>query len=344
MSRWLSRAAVALATTIACLVPLMATDLTFFVQMTLSAVIVTGLCLFMGFAGQASLGQGAFVAAGGLAVAVTTVQLGMPPLLALLLSPVLGALLAAVVGWPLLRLRGHYLAFGTLAVLMLVQVMMATVPLFGGGTGIFGIPALSVGPFAVTGQLPYAYLALALLGVALIVSRNLVRSRFGRGIRALAGSETAAASSGVPIFRSKLLVFAVSGALAGAAGGIGAFFTPYVSQDTYPPLASFGYVIMAVIGGVGSLWGGVVGAVALSLWLQLMSILSTLPGLPDTAASIFQYAGYGLALVVFLLLMPDGIVPSVQRAWEGRRTDPGGGLPRDASALLHGGRAAATEE
>ncbi|WP_200936817.1 branched-chain amino acid ABC transporter permease [Leifsonia sp. Root112D2] len=307
------------------LVPLVLTDLTFFVQTVLAAVVVTGLSLFMGYAGQVSLGQSAFVAIGGLAVATLTVNLGWPPLLTLVLAPVLGAFVAALIGWPLLRLRGHYLAFGTLAVLLILQTVMATVPFLGGGVGIFGIPPLSVGPLMFSGQLPYAYLALAVLAAAMVAAHNLVNSRFGRGIRALAGSESAAASSGVSVLRSKIVVFAIAGAFAGLAGGIGAFFTPFVSQDTYPPLASFGYVIMAMIGGLGTLWGGVVGAVAISLWLQLLSALAALPGLPPTAGPILQYAGYGIVLVVFLLVLPRGIVPSVASAaswWRSRRRPP----------------------
>ncbi len=311
--RWGSIAFVAV---IACLIPLFLGDLTFFVQTTLAAVVVTGLSLFMGYAGQASLGQGAFAAVGGLTVAVLTVNLQLPPLLAFVLAPVLGAAVAALVGLPLLRLHGHYLAFGTLAVLLIIQTIMATVPLFGGGVGIFGIPPLSVGTLVVSGQLSYAYLALAALALSLVVTHNLVHSRFGRGIRALAGSETAAASSGVPVLRSKVVVFAIAGAMAGLAGGIGAFFTPFVGQDSYPPLISFGYVIMAVVGGLGSLWGGVVGAIALGLWLQLLSALAALPGLPPTAGPILQYGGYGVVLVVFLLLLPRGIVPSITSGYD----------------------------
>ncbi|WP_417564667.1 branched-chain amino acid ABC transporter permease [Microbacterium sp.] len=309
------------------LVPLVLTDLTFFIQTVLAAVVVTGLSLFMGYAGQVSLGQSAFVAIGGLTVATLTVNLGWPPLLTFVLAPILGAAVAALIGWPLLRLRGHYLAFGTLAVLLILQTVMATVPFLGGGVGIFGIPPLSIGPIVFTGQLPYAYLALAALAAVMVATHNLVNSRFGRGIRALAGSETAAASSGVPVLRSKIVVFAIAGAFAGLAGGIAAFFTPFVSQDSYPPLASFGYVVMAMIGGLGTLWGGVVGAVAISLWLQLLSSLAALPGLPPTAGPILQYAGYGIVLVVFLLLLPHGIVPSVTAAaarWR-RRRPPGAG-------------------
>lgn len=313
---WMRRGAVAIVLLVAAVLPLLLNDLTFYVQTTLAALVVTGLSLFMGFAGQTSLGQGAFVAVGGLTVAVMTVNMGVPPLIALVLAPVLGALVAALVGWPLLRLRGHYLAFGTLAVLLIIQTIMSTVPFFGGGVGIFGIPPLAIGPVVINSQLVYAYVALAALALALLVAHNLVHSRFGRGIRALAGSESAAASSGVPVLRSKLTVFAVAGGMAGLAGAIGAFFTPYVSQDSYPPLTSFAYVIMAVVGGLGSLWGGVVGALAISLLLQALSALSTLPGLPLTAGPILQYAGYGIVLIMVLLVLPRGIAPSVSDGWK----------------------------
>lgn len=311
--RWISRGAVALVAVIAAIVPLVIGDLTFFVQMVLSAIVVTGLSLFMGYAGQASLGQGAFVAVGALTVAVLTVRLGVEPLLALLLAPVLAAVFAIIVGAPLLRLRGHYLAFGTLALLLLVQVIMSTVPFFGGGLGIFGIPPLSIAGVPVRGQLVYAYPALGVLALVLVITHNLVGSRFGRGMRSLSGSETAAASSGVPVLRTKVTVFAVAAGFAGLAGGISAFFTPYVSQDSFPALTSFEYVIMAVIGGLGTLWGGVVGAVVISLLLQALNALSALPGLPPTAAPILQYAGYAIVLIVTLLLIPKGIVPFVDR-------------------------------
>ena len=306
---------------VACLIPPFLSDLTFFVQTALAALVVIGLSLFMGYAGQTSLGQGAFVAAGGLTVAVLTVTASVPPLLALAAAPIVGGAVAALVGWPLLRLRGHYLAFGTLAVLLIIQTVMATVPLFGGGVGIFGIPPLSVGPLVFQGQLPYAYIAIGAVAVAMLVAHNLVHSRFGRGIRALAGSESAAAASGVPVARTKVVVFVVAGVFAGFAGGLGAFFTPFVSQDTYPPLISFGYVIMAVVGGFGSLCGGVVGAVAISLWLQVLSAISATPGLPPVAGPVLQYGGYGVVLVVFLLLLPRGIVPSLERL-RGRFTPP----------------------
>lgn len=298
----------------ALVVPLLMRDLTFVMQTVLSMIVVVGLSLFMGYAGQASLGHAAFVAVGALTVAVLCRQLGLPPVVGLLAAPVIAGIFAVAVGAPLLRLRGHYLAFGTLAVLLLVQLVMSTVPLFGGGVGIMGIPPLLPG-----GQLGYVYLAIAVLVGALVVSQHLVDSRFGRGMRALRGSETAAASSGVPVLRSKIQVFALSAVFAGFAGALSAFFIPYVSQDSFPPSKSFEYVIMAVVGGLGSLWGGIVGVLVISVLLQTLNFLSTMPGLPATAGPTLQFAGYAVVLIVVLLFLPNGIVPSIQSAWRRRR-------------------------
>ena len=195
----------------------------------------------------------------------------LPPLVALLGAPLVAAAFAALVGPPLLRLHGHYLAFGTLALLLMVQAAMSTFDVLGGAFGISGIPPLGVGDRVFVGQLPYVYLALGCLGLVLLLSHRTVHSRFGRGIQALAGSETAAESAGVPVNRSKVTIFALSAGYAGLAGGLSAFFIPYVSPDSFPAVESFTYVIMAVVGGLGTIWGGVVGAVVVSVLLQVLN-------------------------------------------------------------------------
>jgi branched-chain amino acid transport system permease protein len=295
----------------ACIAPLLLTDLTFFMHAVLAAIVVTGLSLLMGYAGQASLGQGAFVAAGALTVAIGTTRYDLPPLVALLCAPVVAAAFAALVGVPLLRLQGHYLAFGTLALLLMVQAAMSAFSVLGGAFGISGIPAFGVGGWVFEDQLSYAYLALGCLALVLLLTWRVVHSRFGRGVRALAGSETAAESAGVPVMRSKVAVLALSAMYAGLAGALTAFFTPYVSPDSFPAVESFTYVIMAVVGGLGTVWGGVVGAVVVSALLQVLNSVSSQPGLPPTAGPIMQYATYGLLLIVALLFLPRGIAPSV---------------------------------
>ena len=129
-------------------------------------------------------------------------------------------------------------------------------------------------------------------------------------------------SAGVAIGASKVAVFALSAGFAGLAGAVMAFYTPYVSADSFPPLESFTYVIMAVVGGLGTIWGGVVGAVVVSVLLQVLNNLSSQPGLPPTAAPIIQYATYGTVLIVALLFLPRGIVPSVASLRHRRQAAP----------------------
>jgi branched-chain amino acid transport system permease protein len=309
------------------LAPLVMQDLTFLMRMVLAAIVVTGLSLLMGYAGQASLGQGAFVAAGALTVALGTTRWGLPPLVALAAAPVVAGLFAALVGVPLLRLRGNYLAFGTLALLLLVQAAMSAFDALGGAFGISGIPPFGVGNSIFVGQLPYVYLALGCLALVLVLTHRVVHSRFGRGVRAFAGSETAAESAGVPVMRSKVTIFALSAMYAGLAGGLSAFFTPYVSPDSFPAVESFTYVIMAVVGGLGTVWGGVVGAMVVSVLLQVLNSVSSQPGLPPTAGPIMQYATYGAVLVIALLFMPRGLVPSATGAAQAVRQRARAGAP-----------------
>jgi branched-chain amino acid transport system permease protein len=319
--------AIGLLALIALVVPLLLPELSFYMQLVLSAIVVTGLSIFMGYAGQAALGQGAFVAVGALCVAVAGSQWHLPPVVGLVAAPIVSAALAALLGWPLLRLRGHYLAFGTLAVLFLVQLAMQTVPLFGSGLGIGGIPPLFDAPIKLR-QLIYVYVAVVILILAVVVSHHVVASRFGRGIRALSGSESAAASAGVPVLGSKIKVFALAASFAALAGALTALWTPFVSQDSFPTTKSFEYVIMAVLGGLGSLWGGVIGAVIVAALLQALNLVASAPGMPAVLGPTLQYAGYGLVLVLVLLFMPDGIAPTIAGAWRRRR----GSLAADVAA------------
>jgi len=278
----------------------------------LAAMVTVGLSLLMGYAGQISLGQASFYAIGAYTAGLLAVH-GAPPLLGLLAAPVLAATFAAVVGIGVLRLRGHYLAFATLAMQLILLSVLAQSEWAGGAIGLQGIPRLSVGGVELDEDTHYAYLVWAGLAVTLLVAHNLVRSRAGRGLRALATSEVAAAASGVPVGRYRLAVFALSAAFAGLAGGIYAFYLGYLGPGSFPVLLSVEYVVMAVVGGLGTVSGGVVGAVAIVLLVQVLNDIGTQPGMPSYAPSVLSYAVYGLLLVVVVLYLPRGLVPALRR-------------------------------
>jgi branched-chain amino acid transport system permease protein len=293
-----------------------------YVLCALTATITVGVSLLLGQAGQVSLGQGAFYATGAYTAGVLATH-GCPTLLALSIAPVAAALLSALVGVPLLMLRGHYLAFGTLAMHLIFLSVVGEMSVTGGDVGLQGIPRLNVGSVKLESVESYAYLsAFALLSVALI-GQNILSSRPGRALRAISSSEVAAASSGIPVGRYKLAVFALSAAFAGLAGGIYAFFMGYLAPGSFPVLLSVEYVVMATIGGLGSIRGGVIGSVVVLLLVHGLSRFATMNGMPDTAPVILSYAVYAVLLILAVLFLPGGIISipaSLRERMSGEKT------------------------
>ncbi len=208
-------------------------------------------------------------------------------------------------------------------------------PLTGGDIGLPGVPTLAVGPVALEGQyrtFVFAYVVWALAALVLLLNRNLVRSRPGRALRALATSEAGALASGVAVGRFKLQVFALSAAYAGLAGGIYAFFISYIAPGSFPVLLSIQFLIMATVGGLGSISGSLVGAAVITLLVQLLTRIGTLSGMPLHAPAIFSYAVYGLVLVLMLLLLPQGLVPAIQSRLGARRAVSAVEAPRSEPA------------
>jgi branched-chain amino acid transport system permease protein len=305
---------------------LTSSQLAIYILLLLAAVVTLGLSLLLGYAGQVSLGQASFTAIGGYTAGLLSVH-GAPTLLGLLAAPVVAAALATAVGVPLLRLRGHHLAFATLAMQLILLSLLSQGTWAGGAIGLQGIPQLSAGGVEVGGDRGYAYLALAALAATLVIAHNIVASRAGRGLRALATSETAAGASGVPVGRYRLAVFALSAGFAGLAGGIYAFYVGYLAPGSFPVLLSIEYLVMAVVGGLGTLVGPIVGAAAITLLVQVLNAIGTQPGMPSYAPSVLSYAVYGLLLVLVVLFLPSGLAPGGRRLLQPlarrRRAQPG---------------------
>jgi branched-chain amino acid transport system permease protein len=313
------------ATVVILILPLVLPEalLTIYIFIGLSTLVVSGLSLLMGFAGQVSLGQAAFYAIGAYTAGLVARNVHLPPIVGLVLAPIGAAAIAYVVGLPLLRLRGHYLAFGTLAFqLITLSVIGEARDITGGDTGLTGIPPLGLGPLAISGPLKaitFGYLAWGLALLSILFNTHLVQSRPGRALRALATSEAGALAAGVAVGRYKLQVFALSAAYAGLAGGVYAFFVTYIAPGSFPLVRSIEFLIMASVGGLGSVWGSAVGATIVSLVVQVLDALGTLPGMPLRAPAIFSYAVYGLILVGVMLALPRGIVPALLRFGRRRR-------------------------
>jgi branched-chain amino acid transport system permease protein len=307
-------------------------NLQIYTLMGLSAIVAIGLSMLMGFAGQISLGQGAFYALGAYTAGILTAgvdpddrlldpEAGIDPLLALAAAPVLTGLVAAVVGVPLLRLRGHYLAFATLALHLILLAVLFAESRFTGGQdpGLIITKPLDIGGHVLTGE-ELAAVIWGVVLVALLVALNLVGSRAGRALRAISTSERGAAAVGVNVAAHKLRLFVLAAALAGLAGGLYAFQLQFLSPDAFPLIMSIEFVVMVTVGGLGSVYGAVFGAIAI-VWLQQeLQELGTRPellgfDLPTQAPQVFRFGVFALILIVVMLFFPRGVLPGLGDAF-----------------------------
>lgn len=308
-------------------------DRSLYTLMGLFAIVAIGLSLLMGFAGQISLGQGAFYALGAYTAGILTVGLdpderflpeaGIDPALAVLAAPVLTGLVAAVIGVPLLRLRGHYLAFATLALHLILLAVIFAQSRFTGGQdpGLAVIEPLEIFGWqitGVTGASPrHTAIVWALVLVTLLLALNLVRSRPGRALQAIATSERTAAAAGVNVAAYKLRLFVLSAGLAGLAGALYVFMLQFLSPDAFGVFLSIQFVVMVAVGGLGSIYGAVVGAVAIT-WLEHeLRELGTRPTLlgfelPDQAPQVFSVGVFAVILIVVILFFPRGLLPALE--------------------------------
>lgn len=264
----------------------------------LYTIVVLGLNLFIGYAGQISLGHAAFFALGAYGSALLTVEWGVWPWPAIGLVSLGSALVALLVGIPALRLHGHYLAMATLGFnIVIYTVLVQWDDLTGGPSGFAGIPALRIGAFTFDSDLKLHYLVWTAALVCLMLGLNLVRSGVGRGLAALAGDEVAARSLGVDTRTAKVKVFVFSAVLASLAGSLYAHTFGFVSPGTFSIFASVDFVTMVVVGGLGSVWGSLFGA-ALLTWLpEFVDLFET-----------YKEIIHGLILVLVLMFLPRGLV------------------------------------
>jgi branched-chain amino acid transport system permease protein len=317
------------ATVLACWLPfqLERGDVGLYDRMGLYALVAIGLTLLMGFAGQVSLGQGGFFLIGAYTSGLLTVGLdpdtrlvdpeaGIDPLLAVAIAPLVTAGIALVIGIPLMRLRGHYLAFATLAFALIAWSLLYAQDRFTGGQyGVTVTKRLVVAGQEISGA-THAAVVWGLVGLALLLSTNLVASRAGRALQAIAANEPAAAASGINVALYKLQLFVFAAAVAGLAGGLFTFYAQFLGPEDFVIILSLLFVVMVSIGGLGSVYGAVVGAVTIVYVehkLRELGARESLLGwdLPSTGPSILSLGVFGLLLITIMLFFPNGLLPGV---------------------------------
>jgi branched-chain amino acid transport system permease protein len=278
----------------------------------INLILIASLNVLIGYCGQISLGHAGFYGLGAYAAGILSAKLGLNPWLGLPVACLVSALAALVIGIPALRLRGHYLAMATLGFNAILAVLFdQLVSWTGGPNGLLGVKPLTLGNFALSNQARIFPLVWLCAGLVMLALLNLIQSRVGRAIRAIATSEVAAQSLGIDAFRYKLIVFVLTAAMAGLAGSL------YVESNLYASPESFGFstsillVAMVALGGWGRHGGAILGAL---IYTGAPELLRTFQ---DAQLLIF-----GAGMIAVLLFFAGGLAgagDSIVRFWQRQR-------------------------
>ncbi len=294
------------------------------VRIGILSIVLVGLNLLMGYAGQISLGQAAFYGMGAYASAILTARyslLGIPvaiaqswwwPWLAILFGMIAAGGLAYLIGRPILNLRGHYLAMATLGLGIMFYILFREnlgVPgdhITGAFDGITAVPRLRIGGFDLWPISRYYFVVWTVALICLTLALNIVNSRTGRALRAIHGSERASQAAGVDIAHHKVQALVVSAVFASLAGSLYAHFQAAVSPKPFDFAGSLELVVMSAVGGMASIWGAPFGVGVILILKEVLR--SGLRQVLRGASGEHEIVFYGVLLVVIMVFMPEGIL------------------------------------
>jgi branched-chain amino acid transport system permease protein len=288
----------------------------------LAAIGAIGLNILVGYTGQISIGQGAFMAVGGYTAAILSSRYGMPFWVGILAGGVVTMLVGTLFGIPSLRIKGLYLAIATLAAQLIIEWTINHVTWIGGGaqSSIY-VTNPTIGGFEFNNEFRRYYLVLVFFLLAFFSSQNLIRSRIGRAFIAVRDRDVAAEIIGVNIFRYKLLAFAISSFYAGVAGGLWTYYLRIANYENFTLIVSIEYLAMIIIGGLGSILGPVLGAIFIKLLpiamdIGVVGVAKNVFGVPYEGVANFlanfQLFVFGALIIIFLIAEPEGLA----RMWE----------------------------
>jgi branched-chain amino acid transport system permease protein len=270
------------------------------IRMAINAIIVLGLNLLIGFAGQISLGHAGFVGIGAYASAILPTHFGWHPIVAMVAGAAIASAIAAIVARPIFRLKGHYLAMAMLGLGIIIAIVIKNEGTYTGGPDGMAVPALGLMGFEISGEKQWYRVLAATLLFSFWASRNLIDSPFGRALRALHGSEVASQVMGVDVVRYKVAIFILSAFFASLMGSVTAHYIGFVTPNIADFFHSIELVTMVVVGGMASIYGSLIGAVLLT---ALPQALSTFEG--------WETVVFGAILMFCMIFMPKGLVPTL---------------------------------
>jgi len=293
----------------------------------IAAIAAIGLNLLIGYTGQISLGHGAFFGVGAYAAAILATAVGFPFWLSVLSAGLITALVGMIFGMPSVRLKHLYLTIATLAGQFIIQYLLVNWQGLTKGTeGIF-LPRATLFGMDVKGDHAFYYVIFVCFVTMTWIAVNLIRTRYGRAFIAIRDNDRAAEGMGIPIFKYKLLSFAISSFYAGFAGALAAYYIGSITPEPYTLSLSVEYIAMIIIGGLGSIPGAVFGSIFITVLNEILSNatqffmnIDALTKVALTIAPLREFI-FGLAIVLFIIFEPKGlaevwrIVRSSFRLW-----------------------------
>jgi len=288
------------------------------VTFCINLMLIASLNLLMGYCGQISMCQGGFFGLGAYASGVLSAKYGVPALLGIPAALLLASAAALLIALPVLRLRGHYLAMATLGFNAILSVLFVElVDLTGGPNGLSGVEPITVAGFAIDTDRRFFYLVWAASLLLMWALLNLTRSRVGRAMISVAGSEVGAASLGINAYALKVSIFVLCAAVASLAGTFYVHFNQFASPETFNFFISVLLVVMVAVGGWGKYWGPLFGALVFTLVPELLRAFH------DVELFLF-----GVSMIVVLMFFPGGLAGMAQRLCQRRapRAAPASGI------------------
>ncbi len=286
-------------------------------QLVVMVLAVLGVNIATGYGGMISLGHGVFVALGAFGAAYAADDLSLPWIVSIVAGAVVAGVAGGVIGLPALRIKGIHLALVTLGLAIVFQPLSKRFPAFTGGVSGRAVGAELTPPdwFGTTrwAEGLYRYLVcLAIVALAMWLTYNIINSRPGRAMRALRDNDTAAAVYGVNLVTTRVTTFAVSASLAGLAGALGIILVPFTSQESFPFQESLVLYAMAVLGGLGSLWGSVLGVAIREVFSWLGELLGGVSGLGPISEFLSlldeEHFVFGVILIALTFVFPRGLI------------------------------------
>jgi branched-chain amino acid transport system permease protein len=286
-------------------------------EMGIAVIGALGLNLLVGYTGQISLCHGGFLAIGAYTTALVSDKFGLPFLITLPLSGIMAALLGMIVGVPALRLKGLYLALGTLAFGFIIDYVLFHWDLTQGDMGM-AVKRISLGGFVIRTESQFFYFIVLIVALATLCAKNITRSKIGRNFVAIRDRDVAAEAMGIALAKHKVMAFGISSFYAGIAGALLAHYLKWIVPGAFGLSLSIAYIAMVILGGLGTILGSVLGAVLIT-GIPHVIVYAT-----DLVKDAYPVLGglivdlklgiFGLIVVLALLFEPQGLAGIYRRS------------------------------